>query len=244
MAEIEDRAAEIAEFLGSDYGEVLARLSAGFHHNHALVAEGFRKVPHTTEEELLQYYRNTEDYIFELSSFHMDEGFNHVGFCAGVAEMFGSHAAQDILVLGDGIGDLSLALHGAGFNVTYHDLEGSRTSEYALHRARRKFGDGAPAVLWTEGFVPEFGTACWDGICSADYLEHMPNVEDWVDAVLRGLRPGGLFAAQNAFNCGSGEDGSIPMHLESGNYLEWGWVPLMESKGFTSIADIWWVAPC
>lgn len=240
MHDLLTRADEIAEFLNLPLADVVDRLEKGFHHNHALVAEGFRKVPHTTEAELLDYYRNTEDYIFELSTFHMDEGFNYRGFCEGFVGMFRAHQAKDILVLGDGIGDLSLALHGAGFNVTYHDLEGSRTSEYAQFRAWRAFGNDVPKCLWTEGFHPEFGRAEWDGICATDYLEHMPNVEEWVEAIVRGLRPGGLLGAQNAFNCGSGEDGSIPCHLSENDKWEHEWAPFMGSQGFHQIADIWW----
>lgn len=40
---LEERAREIADFLGLDYGDVLVELQKGFHYLHARVAEDFRE---------------------------------------------------------------------------------------------------------------------------------------------------------------------------------------------------------
>ena len=83
----------------------------------------------------------------------------------------------------------------------------------------------------------------YDAICSLDFLEHVPNVEDWVLAIFVALKPGGLFCAQNAFACGSGSDGSIPMHLAVNDRFEKDWDPLLTAIGFEQISSNWYRRP-
>jgi predicted methyltransferase len=74
-------------------------------------------------------------------------------------------------------------------------------------------------------------------------LEHVPNVEAWVSAIFAALKPGGLFCAQNAFACGSGPDGSIPMHLAVNDRFEHDWDPLLTAVGFEQISSNWYRRP-
>lgn len=242
MDDLLSRAREISEFLGLPVQAAIQRLQLGFLHNHAEVAVDFRRVSPKTDEELLNYYLNTEAYIWELSTYHLDAGFNYKGFSDGVCEKLVAENKPDVLVLGDGIGDLTMALKDAGLNPTYHDLRGSKTAEYAHFRHFLKYGEDYPCSLWTDGWNAEFGTQRWDCVCAMDFMEHLPEPEvaKWSAAVVQSLRPGGYFAAQNAFNCGSGEQGSIPMHLASNDHYEHDWLPLMTDLGMTQVADIWW----
>jgi SAM-dependent methyltransferase len=209
---IESRAAEIAEFLGKPYDECLARLSLGFGHQHKMVNDDFRRWNPQTDDELLNWYRTTEEYIWELSAYHADEGFNYTGMCSGIAERLKAEDCKRVLCLGDGIGDLTLALQKHKIDSVYHDLAGSRTAAFAEYRIGKSGG-----IFWhalTNGWSIKLPPGCdMDAVVSLDYLEHVPNVEEWCKTIYDVLRPGGLFCAQNAFDCGSGPNGAIPCHL-------------------------------
>jgi SAM-dependent methyltransferase len=208
---IESRAAEIAEFLGKPYDECLARLSLGFGHQHKMVNDDFRRWNPQTDDELLNWYRTTEEYIWELSAYHADEGFNYTGMCGGIATRLKSENVKSVLCLGDGIGDLTLCLRQAGFDSVYHDLCESRTHQYAR---KRNWNHGLSfSSLTNQGWLPPYSEEKFDAVVSLDFMEHVTDVPGWCKAVHGLLKPGGLFCAQNAFDCGSGANGAIPCHL-------------------------------
>lgn len=242
-AKMEDRAIELALFFGITLDQAKGKLSEGFGALHNAVAEDFRRANPQGDEELLNWYRTTEAYIWELSAYHDDPGFNYTGMCKGIVDRLTSEpGCSRVLALGDGIGDLTLALSESPLmEPWYHDLSGSRTAEYAAFRHWRKTGNKLQTDLsygWT------FPTGHnYDAICSLDFLEHVPNVEDWVNAIFAALKPGGLFCAQNAFACGSGPDGSIPMHLAVNDRFERDWDPLLAAVGFEQISSNWYRRP-
>lgn len=237
------RAREISLFLHTTQAETERRLGLGFIPLHHAVAEDFRAAAPTSEEELLAWYMSTDAYIWELSAYHLDAGFNYSGMCAGILERLTSWAKSDVLVLGDGIGDLSMVLKGGGLAPVYHDLLGSRTANFATFRHYMAFEDGIPC-MWTDGWTADFGTNRWDAIVALDLFEHLTDVEGWVKAAWRGLRSGGFFMAQNAFAIGDDDHGgSIPMHLTTNNRYEKDWTPLMAEVGFKHDVDVWWVKP-
>lgn len=243
---IEQRAKEISEFLNIDYNQSLVRLRAGFHHNHHLVAKDF--IDNNTnvkdDDSLLNWYRQTDSYIWELSAYHLDEGFNYSGMCEGIAKHLSNLKRKNVLSLGDGIGDLSIRIAEEGINATYHDLEGSKTAGYAMHRFSKR-SDLSIGTLFTEGWAPKLGANVFDAVVALDFFEHLVNVEDWVKAVFVSLKSGGVFMAQNAFAIGDEEHGnSIPMHLSVNNKYEKEWDTLLPKVGFFRDASSgWWAKP-
>jgi SAM-dependent methyltransferase len=241
MSEIIERAREIAAFLSKPEAECVARLQLGFSEQHQRVNDDFRRANPKTDDELLSWYRTTEEYIWELSAYHADPGFNYAAMCWGIAERLKTEGAHSVLCLGDGIGDLTISLRQAGFDSVYHDLNDSRTADYARFRNRRHVG--AFGWLMTDGFDPIEAEDEFDAVVSLDFLEHVPNVEAWVRAVHAALKPGGIFVSQNAFNIGSGDNGSIPMHLAINDRYEKDWDPLLLSLGFEQMGPQWYRKP-
>ncbi len=231
---------DISEFLELPPAEVEERLLKGFFWNHAEVAADFRRIDPKTDDELLDWYMTTTAYLFaELPAYHLDPNFNYMGGVEGYVNRVKAEGKKDVLVLGDGIGDLSMELHRAGFNVSYHDLKDSQTSEFAQFRFWKAFGNAGPPCFWTEGWEWDLGQGCWDAIIATDVFEHLVDVEGAARSVADALRPNGLFAAQNAFACGSGDEGSIPCHLERNDRFEFDWFPLLVSLGFQQVGDVW-----
>ncbi len=238
-------AEQISKYLKIDIGSVSSRLSAGFHENHRLVAEDFTKnnTDVNNPDSLLNWYRNTDAYIWELSAYHLDERFNYSGMCEGIFMGFKNSNRNKVLSLGDGIGTLSLRMAEGGLDTTYHDLKDGKTCGFALSR----FEDsGLPIkTLFTDNWDPKLGSSVFDGIVALDFFEHLVNVEDWAKAVFKALKKNGAFIAQNAFAIGDAEHGnSIPMHLSVNNKYETEWIPLMQSIGFiVDPASGWLIKP-
>jgi len=242
---IETRASEISEFLNVNYNATLERLSKGFHFNHHLVAEDFinKKIDVNNHDQLLEWYRNSDAYIWELSAYHLDEGFNYSGMCEGIALGLKNSNKLRVLNLGDGIGDLSIRVYDEGLEAFYHDLEGGKTAQFAQFRFN-KYGKDIKTIF-TDNWDPKLSVESFDAVVALDFFEHLVNVEQWANAVFNCLTSGGVFIAQNAFAIGDAEHGnSIPMHLSINNKYEKEWAPMMEKIGFTlNSQNGWWIKP-
>jgi dTDP-4-dehydrorhamnose reductase/SAM-dependent methyltransferase len=258
--DLRDRATEIATFLGMPVEPAVARLALGFGANHVKVAEDFRGMRPDSDARLLEWYRGTDAYIWELTAYHLDQGFNYRGMCQGLIEHLKGAGCQRVLSLGDGVGDFTIQAREAGLRATYHDLQGSRTSNFAAFRiARRQLVDPPVTFLLTASWEPvslehwhpeglhEYLTTervLFDAVIALDFFEHLTDVEAWARAVFGMLRPGGTFLAQNAFGIGDDEhEGSIPMHLVRNNRFVKDWEPLLRTIGFTTTGNGWWNKP-
>lgn len=252
-SELNSRAREIALFLGLREDVAVSKLRSGFGALHASVTEDFlRYSANQSTDRLLDWYRQTEAYIWELSCYHMDStGFNYSGMCKGVIERIKNEVCKVTdgpivaLNLGDGIGDLTLAMSRTpGFLPYYHDLEGSKTAAFARFRHWNQTGKELNSKTFTTAtFSPEtFFRTSYHVITSLDFLEHVPNVEDWVRTIHSALVPGGVFVAQNAFAIGSGAhgDSSMPMHLAQNDKYEFEWDRLLTEVGFVAMGPQWY----
>lgn len=236
------RAREISLFTGRNEYACRDALNRGFSELHENVSKDFRAANPKNDDELLEWYRGTESYIWELTAYHLDAGFNYAGMCRGVAETLAAKLANGrrVLVIGDGIGDMTLTLLRAGLDAVYHDLQDSATARFAQMRLWMHEGHECEAVFSDDWNPPSSTLGRYDAICAADFMEHLPNVEKWVRWIFDSLRPGGLLFAQNAFACGSGPDGGMPMHLARNDRFEKDWDPLLESVGFRQISSNWY----
>jgi dTDP-4-dehydrorhamnose reductase/2-polyprenyl-3-methyl-5-hydroxy-6-metoxy-1,4-benzoquinol methylase len=235
------RSKEIAAFSRIPHEQALAKLSNGFRELHPAVNADFRAANPQTDDELLAWYRNTPSYIWELTAYHSDVGFNYRGMVGGIIERLKQNGCKSVLCLGDGTGDLALACDAAGIAATYHDLRGSQTAMFAEFRMDLR--GSKCKVNETSTFQPPVVDVVYDAIVSLDYLEHVPNVDEWAAFVYASLKQGGIFVAQNAFAIGSGPDGSIPMHLACNDRWEKDWDPMLFSLGFEQMGPQWYRRP-
>lgn len=241
---IYQRAKELAIFLGEPYDVAWCHLARGFGALHNAVAEDWRKANPQADAEILEWYRTTEAYLWELSAYHVDPGFNYSGMCQGIIERLKSLGVQEAMCLGDGIGDLTIALGKAGLHGIYHDLKGSVTARFAEFRQQMYLQSCDMGC--TEGWEPllPVDSGSMQSILSLDFLEHVTDVEAWIRAIYDRLQPGGWFLGQNAFGLGSGPNGSIPCHLERNDRYEKDYGPLMIAVGFQQYETTnWWQKP-
>lgn len=240
-SDLAERAQELALFFHISEAEAGQKLQQGFSALHNEVARDFRRANPQNDTDLLEWYRGTESYIWELSAYHLDEGFNYPGMCRGIAEHLKGSEGK-VLCIGDGIGDLTLHLRENGIRAVYHDLKRSKTAEFARFKLWRRFGE-YPDMLLTDDWQPDFNGEKFQIVLCLDFLEHVTDVPAWTGAIKKLLCPGGTAFFQNAFNLGSGQDGSIPMHLARNDRYEKDWVPLMAKVGFRQQGTSnWWEA--
>lgn len=204
-----------------------------------------------TEVELLDWYRTTRAYIWELSAYHIDTAiFDYPAMCEGIADTLLVAKIRTVLCLGDGIGDLTLALRRAGLDATYHDLSGSQTARYAAFRYWNQTGQELPTLFCSNGDSYLGEAEQFGAVCSLDFLEHTLDVESFVKSIYRVLKPGGYLVAQNAFGIGSEPGGSMPMHQKCND--KWAqavegdagtaqWDALLTSVGFKQLRSQWYV---
>ena len=246
----DDRSIELALFFGIRLEQAQRKLAQGFGPLHNAVSDDWRAKNPQTEAEMLDFYRTTEAYIWELSAYHEDVGFFTAGASRGVFDGIqfagvegrpGRPVSTDVLCLGDGIGELSIRLanwvtdDGRFIRPVFFFLEGSRTRQFAEYRFWRR-GLAIPSFSG-KSFTPEIPPESFDCIAALDFLEHVPNVEEWARAIHAGLRPGGLFAVRNAFSAHA-----IEMHLRCNYHWEQDWPELMGRVGFVDpIGNGWWV---
>jgi hypothetical protein len=243
---IDNQAELISGFLGISLKDAKDRLSLGFHANHHEVAKDF--IDNSTNVDdpnsLLNWYRTTDSYIWELSAYHLEEGFNYKGMCEGISLGLFHSGKKNVLSIGDGIGTLSLRMAEQGIKTTYHDLENSKTANFAQYRFSKR-PDLDIKTLFTDSFAPTIGSNKFDGVVALDFLEHVVNVDEWALAIFNCLKKNGVFIPNNAFGIGDAEHGnSIPMHLAINNKYEWEWDPMLVRIGFVRHENgQWWVKP-
>ncbi len=241
MITAEQRAKELAQFFGMTETEALAKLKLGFGYHHAEVTADWKRANPQTDDEILEWYRKTSSYCWELSSYHLDERFTYMEMCAGISEALRAKGVNRALCLGDGIGDLTIKLRQDGIEAVYHDMPGSQTAQFADQRMTEYLGHPHSHEFDDPKYmrVPRG----YDAIVSLDFLEHVKSVPDWTKEIYASLRPGGYMMCQNAFACGSGPDGSIPMHLSENDIYEKTWDPLCSEIGFVQISSNWYQRP-
>jgi len=246
---IEEFTKDISDFFGISQSSTRQRLEQGFHYNHHEVAKDFfeSKTDVNSADSLLHWYRNTNAYIWELSSYHLDKGFNYLGMCEGISLSLLGADKKEVLNIGDGIGTLSIVMAHKNLTPTYHDLKDSQTARFAQFRFKRgeTYRDYNIETLFTDNFQPILGHECFDAVVALDFLEHVVNVEEWAKAVFHCLKKNGVFIAQNAFAIGDVEHGnSIPMHLAINNKYETEWASLLIKIGFVPYENnSWWQKP-
>jgi SAM-dependent methyltransferase len=243
VTELELRAAEIAKFFNRPESECLGRLARGFGYQHEQVAVDWKRANPKTDEEILNWYRTTDSYVWELTAYHVDEGFAYERTCQSISERLTTEQAVRVLCLGDGIGDLTLYLWRMGFDVLYHDLRDSVTEKFSGFRFGEQTGMPQPCHLsstWDAREIVTTGSNRFHAIVSLDFLEHVTDVPAWTQAICDSLVPGGIFVAQNAYGIGSGENGSMPMHLARNDRYEKEWDELLTATGFHQLSPQWY----
>lgn len=196
------------------------------------MAQRWREADPRTPEQILEFYRNAEPYLWELLQWHASEHripyHQAVEFAAGAAPSSGQ-GPRRALEFGCGVGTDSLRLAEAGFSVTLMDVDGpaSRFARFRLERRglEYEFNESTSMVPRISG--PFHVLVCFD------VLEHMPEPLILARRMVASLVAGGLLVERSTF----GDEEDHPCHLASGvaRYSHGRWEKHLAGLG-TSVA--------
>jgi 2-polyprenyl-3-methyl-5-hydroxy-6-metoxy-1,4-benzoquinol methylase len=129
----------------------------------------------TYKDRVLDYYRETDLYIFGLS--HYQENLKKVAFHEWLAQFIRNYDITSMLDFGGGIGEYTIIACKEGVETFYSDVEGSKTEDYARWRFNKH--DVHP-VFFSENYTIDRD---FDLIVAMDVLEHLEKPEPVIEAM-------------------------------------------------------------
>jgi len=198
--------ADLASFTRMSADDCLERL-CGYSTNE--MAEAWRAKNPSTPSEIMEFYRSTDLYVWELMQWHASAARAPYwdALYSFVESHPPSHGFNRVFDFGCGVGTDALFLAERGYDVTAVDVDGS-AFEFARHRFLRR-GLNARFVESTSE-IPRPDVNLDAAICF-DVFEHLSDPLGAAQALINALRPGGILLQQGAF----GDNDLRPCHMKS-----------------------------
>lgn len=196
----ESLVAELADYLGAPPEEVAERCR----HGAAALAAAWSASAPSRPEEVAGFYRQGDDYLFELSWWHALAEDDSALVQVVALEQAQAHGCRRALDFGSGIGALGLLLARHGLEVTLAEVNPA-LQDYARWRFARR---GLAATFLDPDAEP-LPAASYDLVTAIDVLEHLPDPEAALARLAAALRPGGVMVV----HAPDQPDPLRPMHL-------------------------------
>ena len=145
----------------------------------------------TDEATVLEYYRDTSQYLYELT--YVEGSVKRQGWLRVLERACRRYGLTHVLDVGGGIGSVSLHLQPRGIRCDYLDIPGC-TFDYAAWR----FAAHGLAVAMFDATQP-WPQGPYDAIIAWDVLEHLKHLDEKVAWLAQRLRPGGLLIHWSTF---------------------------------------------
>ncbi len=200
----EDDLEDLATFTGMSRQACLDRVRS---YTSAEMVEAWRRADPRTAEQIAEFYRNNDLYIWDLMQWHASEA--RLPYWAALTDFVRRFPAQAgwrrVLDFGCGVGTDGLFLASRGYDVTLVDVDGP-AFRFARHRVQRR---GLPAsFVESQRVLPETD-GIYDAAVCFDVFEHLPDPIGALRALCGALRQGGVLVQTGTF---SGSK-SHPYHL-------------------------------
>ncbi len=215
---VESGLSELAEFYGISREDARRRCESA-------LADSKREwecVARRTPDEVKNFYRSTESYVFEHVWWHAtDAATNSVN--VELSNYGGRVGAIHYLDFGSGVGANAILFARHGFRVTLADISPAML-EFARWRLQRR-GLNADLIDLNRQPLPDNR---FDFVTAVDVFEHLPKPEIELRQINRTMRVGGTLA----FNCQTAEDDDRPMHVLKSETQVW---RALRGCGFRSV---------
>lgn len=201
----EDDVEDLSSFTGMSREECRERLRSYTLAEHA---EAWERADPKTPEELLDFYRSTDLYVWELMQWHASaERLPYWEALSTFAARFSSsNGYRRVYDFGCGVGTDGLFLALRGYEVTLVDV-GGPAFRFAQHRFERR-GLSARFVE-SRSSLPE-PTEIYDAAVCFDVFEHLPDPLVAARRLISALRPDGILLQEAAY------ERTRPCHLTEG----------------------------
>ena len=174
----------------------------------------------TEEATVLDYYRDTAQYLYELT--YVEGSVKRQGWLQVLERACRRFGLKHVLDLGGGIGSVSLYLEQRGIRCDYADVPG-KTFDYAAWRFAKHGLNVAmfdATKAWPQG--------PYDAVIAWDVLEHLRGMEEKLEWLAQRLRPGGRLIHWSTFTeC---EGVHLPENMVYGDVRRYD--ALLREKGF------------
>jgi len=176
--------------------------------------ETWEKQEPMTPERIKAFYKQTENYIYELGEWHLWSADKRKSDIALVEDITAKYHAKNVLDFGGGVGLNAIPLARAGVDVTLADLD-STTLRFAAFRAQRH---GIPLKIWKSDVEAAPPDKSYDVILVLDVLEHLPKdeLDGVVDKLIKLKHPG----TQVIISAPFGRTAQHPMHLDADDHTK------------------------
>ena len=192
--------AELAAYLGAPPAVVAARCREGAA---ALAAAWEARAP-AGPEAVAGFYRQGDDYLFELSWWHALAEDDSALVQVVALEQARAHGCRRALDFGSGVGALGLLLARHGLDVSLAEVNPVLQSY-----ARWRFARRGLAATFLDPEAEPLPAAGYDLVAAMDVLEHLPDPEAALARLAAALRPGGVMVV----HAPDQPDPLRPMHL-------------------------------
>jgi mycofactocin glycosyltransferase len=196
----ESMVTELAEYLGESPATVASACTAGAE----CVAQEWEALQLSKESppaEVLEFYRTTKSYLFDLTTFNSD--YPHTRTLEALVEMARKRGFTKVLDFGSGIGSVGLFFAANGMEVALADVS-EPLQDYVAWRFKVR-GLKVQLINLNREPLPE---DTFDVVTAFDVLEHLPRPADTLRAIAASMRVGGLIA----LNVEATDDG-FPQHI-------------------------------
>lgn len=209
----------VSEQLRATTKEVQARLHAELAQPGSTVAKAWNAVHPVTDADVLDFYRHSDSYLFDLLAVHRIP--ERKAWRRAAIEILARENVRTLFDYGGGCGDDAIAFSAIGIRCTLFDI-GEKTRECARRRAEK-----SRVEIEVLGDIPTDRT--FDAVYCTEVLEHVPDPLGLVERVAGLLAPGAILLATHSFSL-TGDD--YPSHLPQNVPLQRTFVSETESRGF------------
>ncbi|MBS1791062.1 MAG: class I SAM-dependent methyltransferase [Acidobacteria bacterium] len=204
---IESGLRELAEYFGISRDEARRRCESALADSKREWESDWRRTP----EEVKNFYRTSQSYIFEHVWWHATDlttNADNVELLRFALRL----GATRYLDFGSGVGANAILFARNGFNVTLADVSPPML-EFARWRLQRRGIEAALIDLNQRKLTDEH----FDFVTAVDVFEHLPRPSIELRQLHRAMRKGGTLV----FNCRTGEDNDRPMHVLKNDRPVW-----------------------
>lgn len=199
---------DLSTFSGLSPDACLSRLRS---YSPEELADEWRRANPQTPDEIVNFYRNTDLYVWELMQWHASESRRR--YWDVLREVIRRYPADGgyrrVYDFGCGVGTDALFLVTHGYKVTLVDVDGP-TWRFAQHRFARR---GLKAKFVASSAALPTPDGPYDIVVSFDVLEHVPDPLAVARRLVSELRDSGVFVHEATFH---DDEGVQPCHLAEG----------------------------
>jgi ubiquinone/menaquinone biosynthesis C-methylase UbiE len=191
MAIIEEIVKAITEFLKENPRVVYEKIEREIFDKGITVAEAWRKFAPKTPEEIAEFYKKTDAYLYDLLVDHRSAYRREIR--QRILQRLELNNCKRILDYGGGVGLDSLAMCKVGLAVTFFDLEGV-TSQFANWLFEKE-----KCNIHVTYNVEEIPSNVFDSVICVEVLEHVPDPVKVIQDIYRCLKMGGIALITESF---------------------------------------------